>query len=194
MAQVAHHKSNIVLEGLTERAWCTKFQSSPMNIYFRLSGFQASFLFIYFRDGPNRCSYCTNVSLWHPIWYGFRGGAKAIRYSLNRGAFIEGECEGVEVEVGKKENWGFFFLALASLAYSPNSSKKQCIGQVDSPTWKMKLSTIKETTNKKIQTTIPWVLNKHYLWIAKPVYLINTRIQTIRGKYHVTPAGNDLGT
>ena len=28
-------------------------------------------------------------------------------------------------------------------------------------------------------------LNKHYLWIAKPV-LINTRIQTIRGKYHAT--------
>ena len=40
---------------------------------------------------------------------------------------------------GKKKIDFFFFLALASLAYSPNSSKKQCTGQVDSPTWKIKI-------------------------------------------------------
>ena len=37
---------------LAERAWCTKFQSSLLNVYFRLSGVQASFLLIYFRNGP----------------------------------------------------------------------------------------------------------------------------------------------
>ena len=61
VAQVAHHTSNIVPERLTERVWSIKFQSSPLNIYFRPSGFQASFLFIYFRDGPNKCSHCTKV-------------------------------------------------------------------------------------------------------------------------------------
>ena len=100
------HTSNIVPAKLAERVWCTKFQSSLLDIYFRLSGFQPSILLIYFCDGPNRCSHSTKVSLWHPIWYGFLGSAKAIPYSVNRGAFIEGECKGVEV--GKEENWVFF--------------------------------------------------------------------------------------
>ena len=92
----------------------------------------------YFRDGPNKCSHSTKVSLWHPICHGFRGSAKAIRYGVNRGAFIEGECKGVEV--GKEENRVFFlFLALASLAYSPNSSKKQNTEQADSSIWKIKI-------------------------------------------------------
>ena len=39
--------------------WCTKFQPSLLNTSFRLSGFQASLLLIYLRDGPNRCLHCT---------------------------------------------------------------------------------------------------------------------------------------
>ena len=40
VAQVAHHTSNIVPERLTKRVWSIKFQSSPLNIYFRLCGFR----------------------------------------------------------------------------------------------------------------------------------------------------------
>ena len=36
------HTSNIVLAKLAERVWCTKFQSSLLDIYFRFSGFQPS--------------------------------------------------------------------------------------------------------------------------------------------------------
>ena len=43
---------HVTLARLAERAWCTKFQSSLLNVYFRLSGVQASFLLIYFRNGP----------------------------------------------------------------------------------------------------------------------------------------------
>ena len=38
------HTSNIVLARLADKVWCTKFQSSFLNIYFRLNGFQASLL------------------------------------------------------------------------------------------------------------------------------------------------------
>ena len=55
------HTSNIVPAKLAERVWCTKFQSSLLDIYFRLSGFQPSLLLIHFRHGPNRCSHCTEV-------------------------------------------------------------------------------------------------------------------------------------
>ena len=41
-------------------------QSSLLNTFFRLSGFQSSVLPIYFRDGPNRCSRCTKV--WHKTY------------------------------------------------------------------------------------------------------------------------------
>ena len=41
---------------LAERVWCTKSQSSLLNIFFRLSGFQSSFLLIHFRYYPNSCS------------------------------------------------------------------------------------------------------------------------------------------
>ena len=55
------HISNNVPARLAERVWCTKFQSSLLNIYFRLSCFQSSLLLIYFRDVPNRCSHCDKV-------------------------------------------------------------------------------------------------------------------------------------
>ena len=42
--------SNTTPARLAGRVWCTKFQSSLLNIYFRLSGFQVSLLLIYFRD------------------------------------------------------------------------------------------------------------------------------------------------
>ena len=48
---------------LAERVWCTKFQSSLLNIYFRFSKFQPSLLLIYFREGSNRYSHSTKV--WH---------------------------------------------------------------------------------------------------------------------------------
>ena len=57
------HTSNIMLAWLANRVWCTKFQSSLMNIYFCLSRLQSSFLLIYFHDSPNRCSHSTKV--WH---------------------------------------------------------------------------------------------------------------------------------
>ena len=50
------------------RGFCIlKFQSSVLNIYFRLSGFQVSLILIYFGDGPNRCSHYTKVwYTWNP--------------------------------------------------------------------------------------------------------------------------------
>ena len=41
--------------------WCTQFQSSFLNVYLRLSGFQSSPLPICYRDGPNGCLHCTKV-------------------------------------------------------------------------------------------------------------------------------------
>ena len=51
--------SNITSARLAERDWCIKIQSSLLQIYFRLSGFQSSILLIYFREGSIRCSHCT---------------------------------------------------------------------------------------------------------------------------------------
>ena len=53
--------SNITSARLAERDWCIKIQSSLLQIYFRLSGFQSSILLIYFREGSIRCSHCTKV-------------------------------------------------------------------------------------------------------------------------------------
>ena len=44
-------------ERLAERVWISTSQSSLLNIYFRLSKFQSSFLLIHFRYGPNTCSH-----------------------------------------------------------------------------------------------------------------------------------------
>ena len=102
------HTSNIVPAWLTERIWCTQFQSSLLNIYSSPSGFQSSLLLIHFRYGlttpksdtePIRHvtfhfrDRCGAASLRHknrapqpflcvnrrPIRSDFRGGAKAIR-------------------------------------------------------------------------------------------------------------------
>ena len=53
--------SNTVTERLADRDWCTKSQSSLLNINFRLSGFQSSLLLVYFRYGLNTCSHYTKV-------------------------------------------------------------------------------------------------------------------------------------
>ena len=69
------HMEHRVPGWLAERVWGTKFQSSSLlNTYFRRCVFQASILLIYFRDGPSRCSYCSNV--WdrtYPICAGMVG-------------------------------------------------------------------------------------------------------------------------
>ena len=57
------HRMNIASERLAKTVCLTKSQSSLLNIYFRLSGFQPSLLLIHFRYGPNTCSHCTKV--WH---------------------------------------------------------------------------------------------------------------------------------
>ena len=44
------HTWNLVSARLAERVWCTKFQSSLLNIYFRLSGFQSTLLIIHFHN------------------------------------------------------------------------------------------------------------------------------------------------
>ena len=49
--------SNIVPVRLSERVWCTKIFSLLLKSYFHLNGFQNSFILIYFRDGPKRCSH-----------------------------------------------------------------------------------------------------------------------------------------
>ena len=46
-----------------ERVWWTKSQSTLLNIYFRLSGFQSSLLLIHFRYSPNTSWHFTKV--WH---------------------------------------------------------------------------------------------------------------------------------
>ena len=198
VAQVAHHTSNIVPERLTKRVWSIKFQYSPLNIHFRPSGFQASFLFIYFRDGPNKCSHCTKVchktyticdnslsrSARHSfapsqrpylIWFNFCCRAKSIRYGVTHRAFIEDKCKGLEV--GKEENSFFLFLALTSLAYSPDSSKKQNTGRADSPTWKIKIiceyTSIKEPTNKQANTNGNSMSSEQALSLNCEAHLIN---------------------
>ena len=48
------HTSEIVPARLSESIWCSKFQSSFLNNYFRFSGFQSSLLLIHFRHGPEQ--------------------------------------------------------------------------------------------------------------------------------------------
>ena len=74
------HTSNIVPERLAERAWRSKSQSSPLNIYFRPGGFQSLLLFVHCLYGPNTCSYC-DEEFQKPVrsvflMYVFRVGAR----------------------------------------------------------------------------------------------------------------------
>ena len=63
LEQVVHTlTSNIVEERLAERVWFSYSQSSLLNIYFRLKGFQSSFLLIYFRYGPSTFTLHQNVA------------------------------------------------------------------------------------------------------------------------------------
>ena len=63
LEQVVHTlTSNIVEERLAERVWFSNSQSSLLNIYFRLKGFQSSFLLIYFRYGPSTFTLHQNVA------------------------------------------------------------------------------------------------------------------------------------
>ena len=62
---VQSHTSNIAPERLAVRVWCTKSQSSLLNIYFRLSGFQSSLLRIHFCYGRNTCLHYTQE--WYRI-------------------------------------------------------------------------------------------------------------------------------
>ena len=57
------HTSSIKLGRLAERDWCTKSQSSLLNVHHHLSGFQASLLPINISCGPNTCSHC--IKVWH---------------------------------------------------------------------------------------------------------------------------------
>ena len=54
-----------MLEQLAERVWYTKFQSSLLNIFFHLWGFQSLLPLIHFPYpyGSNTCSQCTKM--WH---------------------------------------------------------------------------------------------------------------------------------
>ena len=93
---------------LAERVWCTKFQSSLLNIYFRFSKFQPSLLLIYFREGSNRFSHSTKV--WHktsptcdaPLSRSARGFAlsdiapKSSSLSVNRSPIRYDFCGGVK--------------------------------------------------------------------------------------------------
>ena len=68
LGQVVHTYRTTRRSGWPRGVWWTKSQSSFRNIYFRLSGFQASFLFFHFRYGPNTCSHCTKCAT-EPIRY-----------------------------------------------------------------------------------------------------------------------------
>ena len=59
---------NIMLEKLAERIWYTKFQSSLLNIFFHLWGFQSLLPLIHFPYpyGSNTCSQCTKM--WHKMY------------------------------------------------------------------------------------------------------------------------------
>ena len=106
------YTSNIVPEPFKVKVWWTNSCSLLINIYFRLSGLQSSFLFIHFSEGPNTC-FTPHHSLdteairyadappsrltgrnfapksplvcvnWNPIRYSSRTGAKDIRYCVN---------------------------------------------------------------------------------------------------------------
>ena len=91
---------------LAERVCRTKFQSSFLNIYFRVNGFECLLLIIYFCMSQNLVSnvgrstfeigaaqlcYVTEIAPKSPFLcvnrspnrYGFQGGAKTIRHNVN---------------------------------------------------------------------------------------------------------------
>ena len=102
------HPSNNVPQRLAERVWWTKSQSSPLNIYFRFSGFQSLLLLIHFRYGPNTCSHCTKV--WHrtsPICdaqvsraaqrsFALNSAEITVPICMNRSPIQYGFCDGVK--------------------------------------------------------------------------------------------------
>ena len=53
---IEHHNEAFGRGGLVH--WCTKSQSSLLNINFRLRGCQSSLLLIHLRYDPNTCSHC----------------------------------------------------------------------------------------------------------------------------------------
>ena len=61
--QFVNYNSHLVPAWLAERVWWTRSQSSLLNIYFRLSGFQSSLLLIHFWYSLSNCFYCSKV--WH---------------------------------------------------------------------------------------------------------------------------------
>ena len=61
-AQVVHTHRIPCRGGWPRRFDALNSKSFLLNIYFRLSGFQASLPFMYFCHGPNRCSHCNKQS------------------------------------------------------------------------------------------------------------------------------------
>lgn len=59
--EVHTHLTCILPARLAERVWFTKFQSSLLNVYFRLSRFQSLLLLIYFQVGIGVYTDCTKV-------------------------------------------------------------------------------------------------------------------------------------
>ena len=60
--QKVHTQLTCILPArLAERVWFTKFQSSLLNVYFRLSRFQSLLLLIYFQVGIGVYTDCTKV-------------------------------------------------------------------------------------------------------------------------------------
>ena len=59
--EVHTHLTCILPARLAERIWFTKFQSSLLNVYFRLSRFQSLLLLIYFPVGIGVYTDCTKV-------------------------------------------------------------------------------------------------------------------------------------
>ena len=65
--EVYTHLTCILPARLAERVWFIKFQSSLLNVYFRLSRFQSLLLLIYFQVGIGVYTDCTKV--WRLIRY-----------------------------------------------------------------------------------------------------------------------------
>ena len=63
LEQVVHTHIEHHIMCVAQRVWLSGSQSLILNIYFRLSGLQSSFLRIHLRYGPNTCSHYTKV--WH---------------------------------------------------------------------------------------------------------------------------------
>ena len=61
--QFVNYNSHLVQGWLAERVWWTKSQSSLLNIYFRLGGFQSSLLLIHFWYSLSNCFYCSTLEI-----------------------------------------------------------------------------------------------------------------------------------